>query len=135
MSYFQIPWLPEFSLLVGNHRFAARTLRRSSRPGTFSEFDLNAYRAAWGQPGAWTGMINWYRAIFRSPPKRLPSRRIQTPTLLIWGKQDQFLGHEMAQPSIDLCDDGRLEMVPEGAHWVQHEEAERVNKSILEFLE
>jgi pimeloyl-ACP methyl ester carboxylesterase len=79
-------------------------------------------------------MINWYRAIIRKPPQRLPSPRIKVPTLLIWGAKDPFSGRELAQPSIDLCDEGRLAFIEEATHWVQHEEAERVNELIGEFL-
>ena len=59
--------------------------------------------------------------------------RISVPTLLIWGAKDRFLGREMAEPSIHLCDDGRLVFLEEASHWVQHEEAERVNELITEF--
>ena len=56
------------------------------------------------------------------------------PTLLIWGAQDRFLCREMAQPSIDLCVDGELVFIEEATHWVQHEEAERVNGLIADFF-
>jgi pimeloyl-ACP methyl ester carboxylesterase len=63
------------------------------------------------------------------------SRRIKVPTLLIWGAKDRFLGREMAQPSINLCDQGQLVFIEEATHWVQHEEPDRVNHLILEFLQ
>jgi pimeloyl-ACP methyl ester carboxylesterase len=56
------------------------------------------------------------------------------PTLLLWGTKDRFLGREMAQPSIDLCDHGRLEFVEEASHWIHHEEPERVNRELLGFF-
>ena len=40
----------------------------------------------------------------------------------------------MAQASLDLCDDGRLVLIEEATHWVQHEEADRVNPLISDFL-
>jgi pimeloyl-ACP methyl ester carboxylesterase len=40
----------------------------------------------------------------------------------------------MAQPSVELCDDGRLELLEEATHWVHHEEPERVNQLMLDFL-
>ena len=95
---------------------------------------MDHYRAAWSQPGAATGMINWYRAILRRQPVRLPTMRIQPPTLVIWGAQDKFLGRELAQPSVDLCDDGRLVFIEAASHWVQHEEPAQVNRLLLDFL-
>ena len=59
---------------------------------------------------------------------------IRAATLMIWGAKDEFLGREMAQPSLDLCDDGRLVFIEEATHWVQHEEPDRVNDLIVDFL-
>ena len=134
MFFFQIPWLPEFLIKQGNWKRSAESLTKSSRPDTFTENDLVQYRKAWSQPKAYTSMLNWYRAMLQKPPKPLASSRITVPTLLIWGVQDKFLGREMAQPSIDRCDDGQLVFIEEATHWVQHEEAERVNQLINTFL-
>jgi pimeloyl-ACP methyl ester carboxylesterase len=120
---------------ANNWQALARTLRSSSRPGTFSETDLERYREAWSQPGAFTAMLNWYRAILRRPPERMRHVRITVPTLMIWGVHDVALGRELAQPSIDLCDEGRLVFFEDATHWVQHEEPARVNRLIGEFLE
>jgi pimeloyl-ACP methyl ester carboxylesterase len=40
----------------------------------------------------------------------------------------------MARASVDQCDQGRLELLPEATHWLQHEEPARVNRLLLEFL-
>ncbi len=134
MFFFQLPWLPEALIKAGTWRGAKQALISSSRPGTFTDADLAEYITAWSQPGAFTGMINWYRAMFRVKIKPLPAKRITVPTLLIWGAQDFALGRELAQPSIDRCDDGRLVFIEEAGHWVQHEEAERVNGLVVGFL-
>jgi pimeloyl-ACP methyl ester carboxylesterase len=133
MFFFQIPWLPERCLTLSRGWLLARTLRRTSRPGTFSEVDLGRYREAWSQPGAMTGMVNWYRAAMRHPSHRLLNMEIHVPTLLIWGAQDCFIGRETAQPSIDRCSDGKLVFIEEATHWVQHEEPARVNQLLLKF--
>ena len=57
------------------------------------------------------------------------------PTLMLWGKQDVALGDEMAQPSIDLCDDGTLVFHEDATHWVQHDQSDEVNEQLLRFLE
>jgi pimeloyl-ACP methyl ester carboxylesterase len=79
-------------------------------------------------------MLNWYRAVMQKSSAPPANPRITVPTLLIWGAQDRFLGRELAQPSIDLCDEGRLVFFEEATHWVQHEEADRVNELIDAFL-
>ncbi len=131
---FQLPWLPERIAGLGNWRMLVRGLKRSSRPGTFDETDFEQYRRAWSQPGAMRSMIHWYRAMMRSPMPASNASRIRTPTLLIWGAKDRFLGKEMVEPSLDLCDDGRLVLIDEATHWVQHEESRRVNELLLGFF-
>lgn len=130
IGFFQLPWLPEAMCRFGDWVMLVRTLRNSSLPGAFSESDFRQYRAAWAQPGAFTAMINWYRAALQKPLMRRPSIRITVPTLLVWGARDQFLKQDMAQLSIDLCDNGRIVFFENATHWVQHEEAERVNELI-----
>ncbi len=134
IGFFQLPWLPEMLTKAGNWTAFVKTLLGSSRPGTFRRADLQQYKAAWAQPGAVKAMINWYRASLRKPPSRRSSIRVTVPTLLIWGVQDKFLKREMAQPSIDLCDNGRVVYLENASHWVQHEEPERVNELIIESV-
>lgn len=130
IGFFQLPVLPEALARLGNWAVVARTLRGSSYPGTFSDDDLEEYKMAWSQPGAFRAMVNWYRASLQRPLTRDVTIRITVPTLLIWGVHDHFLKREMAQPSIDLCDKGRLVFFETATHWVQHEEAERVTELI-----
>lgn len=134
ISLFQIPRLPEWLLSAGDFWGMHWLMRASSRPDTFTREDLAAYRSAWEQPGALTGMLNYYRALTRNPPAGLPSPRITVATLLIWGMKDQVFLHQVVQESIGLCDDGRLELIPEGTHWVQHDAPAKVNRLIVDFL-
>ncbi len=134
MFFFQIPWLPESLAQRQDWKMVAESLIKSSRPGTFTDSDLIQYRLAWSQPKAYRSMINWYRSMLQKPPVQLESPRITVPTLLIWGVKDKFLMREMAQPSIDLCEDGHLVFIDEASHWLHHEEADRVNELIRSFL-
>lgn len=133
-GFFQLPGLPEAMLSPNDFRAMARAVVASAKPTTFSEDDLARYREAWGKPGALRAMINWYRAAVRHRPKSPSDIRVHMPTLLIWGAGDTALSVTMAQPSIDLCDDGRLEIIEDATHWVQHDAAERVNALLADFL-
>lgn len=132
--FFQLPWLPEAATRAANWRAGVEALLASSRRGTFTPQDLAHYRLAWGRPGAFTGMVNWYRAMVQRPPQRPPDPRVHVPTLVIWGVQDMFLDVAMVEPSIALCDDGRYVLLFEASHWVQHEEPEQVNRLLAEFF-
>ena len=64
----RLPWLSEMGLKLGNFSGLARAFRSSTRPDAFAGETLDAYRAAWRQPGALTGMLNWYRALYVDEP-------------------------------------------------------------------
>jgi|GEM_PF-2022554 len=93
----------------GDYSSAATMIKRSGKPTTFTDADLEKYKAAWRNEGALTGMINWYRAYVQKPPTLPDNVRLSMPTLMIWGAKDQFLSASMAQPSIEMCDDGNGE--------------------------
>lgn len=132
--FFQLPRLPEATLRAGDWAGAARALTGTGRPGAFTDVDLDLYREAWSQPGAIGAMLGWYRAAVRHPPRLPRDPRVAVPTLMLWGARDVALSRAMARPSIDLCNRGRLVMFEEATHWVQHEEAERVNGLLIDFL-
>lgn len=133
--FFQLPWLPEALAPLGRWWGPSRALQASSRPGAFSKDDLERYRRAWSQPRAFRCMLHWYRAAVRMRPTPPTRPRISAPTLLIWGARDRFLDPAMAQPSIDLCEDGTLEMIEEARHWVHLEEYAQVNALMLNYLQ
>jgi epoxide hydrolase 4 len=135
IGYFQIPWLPERLFSLGNWAPVAGSLKKTSRPGTFTPSDLRLYRQAWAQPGAFTAMLNWYRAILRFRPRFPENPYINAPTLIIWGEQDPFLGKELARMSLEMCQQGRLVMFRAATHWIQHEEPNQVNEFIRAFVE
>jgi len=135
MLFFQLPWLPEALSRCCSWRFPTSALRNTSLPGTFSNADLQRYREAWSQPGAYSAMLNWYRAAFRMASLPSTNSRISVPTLLIWGAGDRFLGRELARPSIERCDRGRLEFFEQATHWVHHEQADRVNALLIDFFQ
>lgn len=127
---FQIPGLPE--RLVGN-RTMLKNLQAASRPGAFTDADLDLYWQAWQQPGAMTAMINWYRAFLRFQPKLPADIRVHQPTRIIWGAQDIALGVNMAHESVAWCDNVQLDVIETATHFVQHDEPERVKALLLEF--
>jgi len=142
MLLFQLPWLPE--ALFGARRGAllAKGLRDSGRkgaagrPATFAPEELERYRELWSRPGALRPMIHWYRALRRAPrsPPGSPDGRVRVPTRLIWGTHDRALGRELAAPSAARCEDAEVIFCEEATHWVQHEEAERVNGLLVAWV-
>lgn len=134
MFVFQVPALPEWSLRRNGMRAATDSLVASSRPGTFSGEDLARYCDAWSQPGAWTSMINWYRAAGRRYSTVHASPRVRVPVLILWGDRDRFIESRAAGDSLALCEQGRLVRFPEATHWIHLEEPGRVSEELTRFL-
>ena len=131
--FFQVPRIPEALSRAGNWSLTVRAMRESARPGTFSEADFDRYRAAWRQPGAFSAMLNWYRAAARERPR--PRReRVSPPTLVLWGARGQFLVTAMARESVGRCERGRLELFEDATHWLHHEQPDRVADALVAFL-
>jgi len=136
MFFFQLPWVSEAKLSKNNYEWLSAAFTMSP-PGTFSRSTIDLYKKAWSEPGAITGMLNWYRAALlgsitnKITPRRLPAN---LPVLMLWGDQDKALDASMAQPSIEMCDNGKLVMFEGISHWVQHEVPDRVNSVISDFL-
>jgi pimeloyl-ACP methyl ester carboxylesterase len=115
----------------------------STRPELFTEEDRAQYLAAWSQPGALTGGLNYYRASRIGPPtgEEQPtpfsgdkSFEVRVPTLVIWGDQDTALlegnleGLEQYVPQLTI------RRIANGSHWVIHEETQQVCNFIRDFL-
>jgi pimeloyl-ACP methyl ester carboxylesterase len=129
----------------GYQRLTAMVLGDGLRDGTVTEEDRKAYIAAWSQPGALTGGLNYYRAARIGPvtasdapaeaaASSTPPLIVRVPTLVIWGEKDTALltgnlnGLDQVVPSLTV------KRVPEGTHWVVRERAPEVNRLIREFL-
>jgi pimeloyl-ACP methyl ester carboxylesterase len=137
MFFFQLPWLPECALRRRDWGLLIRALRDTSPPGVFSNADLEQYKEAWARKGALTAMLNWYRAALLCPSKFAvdpAASRVKVPALLIWGKNDQFVGEALARESLQYCDDGYLELFEAATHWVQHEQPAKVNNLLTQFF-
>ncbi len=133
MFSFQIPWIPEWYLGRDNGSALAKVMVETSQPGTFSDETLSELRQAWARDDALRAMLGWYRAGARHPPRH--AGRITVPSLLIWGEQDRFLGTQLIEPTMALCDQGQLIRFPSASHWVNHEEVDAVCSALESFFQ
>jgi pimeloyl-ACP methyl ester carboxylesterase len=52
-----------------------------------------------------------------------------------WGERDAYLNPELAEPEHDDVPNlDRVERLPDASHWVHHDEAERVNRLLIDFF-
>ena len=101
--FFDLPDLPEAVVHADRWRFFRHFLRDAHPACTPEEIDR--YVEAWSQPGAATGMINYYRSSVRTSPKKAEAalRPIKAPALVIWGQQDRYLGPDSPSPTTTTC--------------------------------
>lgn len=131
MGFFQLPLLPEALLGANGFALLRASLSRSSKPGTFDDTLLDAYREAWSQPGAVGSMLHWYRAMALARPLSTP---VSAPTLLLWGGQDVALEPALADEALRYCAQGHLIRLPEATHWLHHAQPVRVAAELCDFF-
>jgi pimeloyl-ACP methyl ester carboxylesterase len=136
--YFQIPFLPEWSMSVDDFAPLVRAMIASGKEGSFTPEEMEAYKRAWAQPSALRSMVNWYRAAGQSATdsQAASSRQAQIipKMLILWGEQDKFLGKELAEKSLEVCRDGRVIFYPNATHWLQIDEVDAVNQELEAFF-
>ncbi len=131
---FQLPRIPEWYLARHDYRairgaFSSMAIDKSRFPPEL--LDLYARTAA--SPGALSAMLAYYRAALRHPPK-LDPRKIETPSLLVWGEEDTALGKELTYGTNRYVSDLTTRYVPGCSHWVQQEKPDEVNAILEEWL-
>ena len=101
--------------------------------------------AAWSQPGALTGGLNYYRASPLHPAtaddpgaKKLQLEpgdfTVRVPTLVLWGDRDTALLPGCVEGLGQCVPDLKLVRVPDASHWIVHEKLEMVCREIEAFV-
>ena len=107
--------------------------------------DRAAYLDEWSQPGALTGMLNWYRASPMAVPAPdapaemtpfldAPFPKLTMPVLVIWGLRDEALlpcQLDGLEGHIDRLD---IVRVPDAGHFIPWEKPEAVTNAMRDWL-
>ena len=133
-------------ILAANHyAFLEKVvLGEGLQKGHVTQDDRKAYLEAWSQPGALTGGLNYYRAARVGPPAgdqpagniapNPAALMIKVPTLVIWGEKDTALLTGNLEGLDKFVPDLTIQRIPDGSHWVIHEQPVLVNRYITAFL-
>src|SRR3569623_3160197 len=103
------------------------------------------YLEQWGQPGAMTAMLNWYRASASDVPASgaAPERPafldgpfppLRVPTLVIWGMDDKALLPVQLDGLEALVPDLTVERLDGVGHFAPWEAPDRVTDAMREWL-
>lgn len=84
------------------------------------------------RPGAVTAALSYYRAAFRWPLRC--SRKIQAPTLILWGDADPALDSKLLDDVEQHVSSVSVHHVTGAGHFVQWDEPERVVEEVVRFL-
>jgi pimeloyl-ACP methyl ester carboxylesterase len=136
----------EAMLSADNFKALRDTLTTAGlKRGHFTEADEQAYIDAWSQPGALTGSLNYYRAANMGPPMKpgdtarsfetgIKDPIVKVPTLVIWGEQDPHLMVSNLDGLEQYVPDLTVQRIPDGTHWVIHEQPETVIRHMRAYL-
>ncbi|PWT95543.1 MAG: epoxide hydrolase [Candidatus Melainabacteria bacterium] len=138
MFLFQIPFLPEYILSRDRARLVRNIYLSTAKDRkNFPEVLLDVYRDNAADIDQARAMINWYRAALQgglNRQRRLGMKKIEVPTLLLWGEEDPVLLKESSYGAEHYVSDLTLRYLPGVSHWTQEEAPELVNSMLQAFL-
>jgi epoxide hydrolase 4 len=142
----------EQKLTANNYALLSKiVLEDLLKSGAVTTEDQKAYLAAWAQPGAVTGGLNYYRANHLGPPappevaaqigpsdpefgRDAANAVVRVPTLVIWGEKDPALPPANLDALPQYVPQLTVKRIPDGSHWVVHEKPSEVNGFIRAFI-
>lgn len=144
ISLFRNPGLEAQLEAMGLGTFFDTTFARHADPALLTP-ERDAYLDEWGQPGAMTAMLNWYRASaivvpgMDETPERPafldgPFPPLQMPVLVIWGMGDKALLPVQLEGLDQLVPDLKVVQVDAG-HFVPWENPGAVNTAIRDWID
>jgi pimeloyl-ACP methyl ester carboxylesterase len=138
----------ETILSENNHEWLTNALFKWGSKWKMTAALRQKYIEAWSQPGALTGILNYYRVSPLYPPVSEADKqsmkkimdlprdlfKIKVPTLVIWGELDQALLLGNLEGLEQYVDDLTIKRIPDATHWIVNEQPELVNSLIREFI-
>lgn len=133
-------------ITANNYANLQDTLFNGMRQGCLSTNQKMAYLQAWQQPGAALGMLQYYRAMPQRPPAlskhasadvqamTIPNIRIDVPTLILWGEQDEAFVLENLDGIEDYVPVCKIVRFADASHWLQHDKPLEVADEIEAFI-
>ena len=142
---FRSPLLEKGIEAMGLDTFFTKSFGSHADLGKVPEAEKRAYLDDWGQQGALTAMLNWYRAselvvpaigeAATLPPwTTQPFPHLAMPTLVVWALGDKALLPVQILGLDDLVDDLRIVAVEGAGHFHPWETPEPLLAAIRDFM-
>ena len=110
-------------------------LKNSSRTGTFTQAELDGYKAAWDREHAFDTMLGAYRNDGENIATIPEDGRPRIPVLFMYGAQDKFIPIDMAERTKTYLGDDNVKIYPELSHWILAEEPDTTSAEIIGFFD
>jgi pimeloyl-ACP methyl ester carboxylesterase len=145
--FFQVPEIPEALLRARDFEAIGRLWRFWSPGWEYPKRRLEAVKSTFRKKGTLTAALRYYRDRFRAEylgadiegldeHKRIASKRVPIPALLITGGRDRAIGSELFYDMDDAFEaPRRFVKLPNGGHWFHQEYPDKVSELIAEFLD
>jgi len=144
-----------------NYHYLSEKMMVSSRTDIFTAQVKEKYRQVWSQKGAVNGMLQYYRAmpqlatveeklpnntklyneqstqtgpVKKTSDIKVPNIRINVPTLILWGEEDQAFVIENLNDIKQYVPNCIVNRFSNTSHWLQHEKSSDVNNAIAAFI-
>lgn len=151
--FFQLPWLPERVLRAGDFALIELLWETWSPTWDYPEDRLEAVTDTFREPGTVEAALTYYRQFGRQAAEKLaddalerrfragsapdsePDGGIEVPALVVAGKQDGCIGHELFDDAeAAFADRCRCVKVRGAGHFVHQERPDVVADEILSFV-
>jgi pimeloyl-ACP methyl ester carboxylesterase len=145
ISAFRAPGFEQIVKAQGLGWFFDKTFGGEVDLANIPEAERQQYLAEWSQPGSLTAMLNWYRAaslIIPPPGLTMPIpewllkavRKVEIPTLVVWGMKDSALLPIQLDGLDTLVDDLTVVRIPDAGHFAPWEAPDEVVAALEPFL-
>ena len=145
ITAFRTPGFEKAVEAMGFPAFFEKTFSGDVDLAKIPEAERQEYLAEWSQPGAFTAMLNWYRAarVMVPPPGitiPLPAwllrafPKVQVPTLVVWGMKDSALLPLQLGGLDTLVEDLTIVRLPDAGHFAPWEAPDAVAAALTPFL-
>jgi pimeloyl-ACP methyl ester carboxylesterase len=145
INAFRAPGFEKTVEAKGFDWFFERTFSGQVDVAMIPDAEKRQYIAEWAQPGAFTAMLNWYRAakiVVPRPGVTLPLPdwllrafpKVKVPTLVVWGMKDSALLPLQLDGLDLLVEDLTVVRLPDSGHFAPWQAGEKVAAALWPFL-
>jgi pimeloyl-ACP methyl ester carboxylesterase len=139
LRFLSVPVINVLAAYLIPGKFAAKRVLRMAYydPGKITAEQIEAYAAPLSAPGARHALLETGKQIIPPNIDELiaKAKHLNTPTLIIWGKQDRIISPKVGELLNQAIPNSTLKMIDQCGHVPQEEKPEETVSVVLDFLQ